>query len=224
MTINKTKKGRKTQEDIIAHAKAVFNRKGISITLNELADELGQGLSYITNHFRTKDHLFVAIAQAYEGQLAGLLMTYYAEPDISFLKIARLFSDIMDQQFEHRCAIIAILVATNNQKELFKQVTESYASNRSGIRRFAESLVAAGYLQPEILEDNAFEVFNFQFVNLFTTWMVNLELYDPGKGYACMKPIYLKGIFNTFNAYLTTTGKADFEALDFEAICRNAAG
>lgn len=219
MAISKTNKGRKTKEEIIAQAKEVFNQKGISITLSELAGELGHGLSYITNHFRTKDHLFVAIAQAYEIQFQAILLRYDAQPGISLLKIAQIFSDIMDQQYAFRCAIIAIFASSSSQKVLYKQVAESYPNNKAGIRELTSTLVETGYLEPKILEEESHEVFNFQFVNLFMTWVVNLELYDQEKTFKQMKPIYLRGILQCFLPYLTPSGKQALEALDIEAIC-----
>jgi hypothetical protein len=56
------------------------------------------------------------------------------------------------------------------------------------------------------MEEKTYEVFHFQLTNLFTNWVINLELYDIGKTYTEMKPVYLKGIISIFLPFLTEKG------------------
>ena len=71
------------------------------------------------------------------------------------------------------------------------------------------SLVKQGSLSERLLHTDVFPVFLFKFVNLFTTWVISLEIYDSDKSYEEMKPIYLRGIFSCFVPFLTEQGNAE---------------
>ncbi|MCC6412838.1 MAG: TetR/AcrR family transcriptional regulator [Saprospiraceae bacterium] len=213
--MEKLTKGLKAKNEIITRATEVFNQKGIHTTLNELAEELGQSISYITNHFRTKDYLFVAIAQRYEAQHKEINVRFNEEPGFNLNKVVRLFSAIMDNQYTYRCSIIAVFASSNSQKALFQQVNESFVNSRNNIRQFVEALVATGYLDPRALSPTAYEVLKFQFINLFMAWLVNLELFDYEMGYEAMKPIYLEGILNCLLPHMTPFGSEAYSKLNF---------
>lgn len=214
----KTTKGLRSKQEIVATATDILNRKGIQTTLRELAAEMGQNISHITNHFRTKDHLIKGIAEAYEEAFQATLARFGNNENLDFETVKRLFSAVMDVQYAYRSAIIAVFASSNSQKVLYNQTMQSYARNRDNIRAFAEALVAAGLIERSILEQPAFAVFQFQFVNLFMAWLVNLELYDADKGYAGMKPVYLEGIMRCFWPHLTPEGRTAFDALRFDAL------
>ena len=96
--MSKLSKGQLSRKKIINDAREVFNRKGSQITIQELALELGEGVSYITNHYRTKDHLIVAIAGEYEEKYYEILAKNGY--DLSTMeKVARFVSAVMDLQY-----------------------------------------------------------------------------------------------------------------------------
>ncbi|HQR91774.1 MAG TPA: hypothetical protein PLZ97_00435, partial [Sediminibacterium sp.] len=72
-----------------------------------------------------------------------------------------------------------------------------------------------------ILEKEHFLIFNFQFVNLYTTWIVSKEMYDTNLDIVKAKQIYLKGIMHCFVPYFTKTGKKQFGAIDIKSIVKN---
>jgi hypothetical protein len=75
-------------------------------------------------------------------------------------------------------------------------------------------LVNNGLVQPEILEEPNFEIFTFQFVSIFTTWVISLEIYHSDRPYNEIKTIYLKGILNCFYPYLTKKGMQQISLLE----------
>lgn len=215
--MSKLSKGQLSRKKIISEAREVFNRKGSQITIQELALELGEGVSYITNHYRTKDHLIVAIAGEYEEKYYELLQGMAV--DLSTLeKVARFVAAVMDLQYNYRCAILAVVASSSSQKVLFKQIQESYHKNVANFSAFIQLMVSNKMVGELLLQKEELSVFRFQYVNLHTTWVVSLELYDHPAGYKKMKPLYLKGIINCFLPYLTPNGMKQYKALDFKKI------
>ena len=217
--MGKTKKGQKAKLEIVTQSRDVFNRKGIHITLGELASELGLGVSFITNHYRTKDHLIVAIAGEFNERNREIEAAFAAEPGVSLSRFARMFSAMMDNQYLHRCAIIAIVSFINAEKELFREIKDAYPRSRESVRIFVKSLSDAGYVDPVLLQLKNYEVFSFQFVNLFMAWVVNHSLFNVDKTYEEMKPAYLAGILASLRPYFTPKGRDEFDGLNFRKIC-----
>lgn len=220
--MGKTKKGRRAKLEIVNQSRDAFNRKGIHMTLGELASELGLGVSFITNHFRTKDHLIVAIADDFNERNRAIEATFSEFPGINLLRYARMFSAMMDNQYLNRSAIVAIFSIVSAEKELFREIKEAYPRSRQSVRIFVKTLVGAGYLEANILQRKGYEVFCFQFVNLFMSWVVNHALFNADRTYADMKPVYLAGIMSSLRPFLTSKGLQEFEALNFRKICREA--
>lgn len=222
--MGKTKKGQKAKQEIVTQARDVFNRRGIHITLGELASEMGLGVSFITNHFRTKDHLIVAIAEEFNERNKEIESVFAAEPGVSLTRYAKKFSVMMDNQYLHRSAIIAIFSFINAEKELFRDIRDYYPRSKDSIRIFVRNLVDAGYLEPSILQRKGYEVFAFQFVNLFMSWVTNHALFNVDKTYEEMKPVYLSGILSSLRPYFTEKGRTEFEGLNFRRISQPESG
>jgi AcrR family transcriptional regulator len=216
--MGKTKKGQKAKLEIVTQSRDVFNRRGIHITLGELASELGLGVSFITNHFRTKDHLIVAIAEEFNTRNQEIEKLFSGIPEFSLQRYARHFSAMMDNQYLHRCAIIAIFSYINAEKELFREIREYYPRSKDSVRLFVKGLVAEGYLEPSILQRKGYDNFAFQFVNLFMSWVVNHALFNVDKTYHEMKPVYLAGIMSSLRPYFTEKGRLEYEGLNFRKI------
>jgi len=90
-----------------------------------------------------------------------------------------------------------------------KHLQVTYSNNREQIRKTIEAYVNGGSLQSRILCKETYEVFLFQFTNLFTNWVINLELYDNDKEYTEIKPVYLNGIISVFIPFLTEKGQQE---------------
>jgi AcrR family transcriptional regulator len=203
-------KGTKSRKEIITKSREIFNEYGIHITLSNLADFLDTTLGRVTYHFPNKDLLFIAVAQDYEEKMAGLRSNRSTE-ELALNNFVNTYSAVMDLQYEYRCVMRYIVSSLNSTDEMTQHLQETYAQNRGHIRQIIESYVNAGSLQPRILEEQNFEVFLFQFTNLFTNWVINFELYDYNKNYAQIKPVYMKGIISVFIPFLTEKGKNELE-------------
>lgn len=210
-------KGKQSRNEIINSAREIFNTYGIQITLAKLAELMNTTLGRLTHHFKNKDMLFIAIAQDYEMQLAEL-RKQKSHPQITMDTFIERASAVMDLQYDYRCAVRYIVSSLMNRDEIKIHLQETYMNNRDNIKRLIEALVHAGTLQPGVLGDDTYEIFLFQLTNLFTNWVINLELYDVNKGYAEAKPVYLKGIVFIFLPFLTEQGKQE---LDQNGIFRN---
>jgi AcrR family transcriptional regulator len=205
-------KGEESRKEIINKARAIFNENGIQITLSTLADLLETTLGRLTYHFKNKDLLFIAIAGEYEEKLAGM-RSNRKNTEISLNQFVHSFEAVMDLQYEYRCAIRYIISSLNSSDELKQHVQGTYAANRVNIRQIMEAYVSAGFLQSKLLLEENYEVFLFQFSNLFTNWVINFELYDKDKTYEELKPFYLKGIISVFFPFLTEKGKQDLSEI-----------
>jgi hypothetical protein len=96
---------------------------------------------------------------------------------------------------------------------MHEQVTGSYKTNSKQVGQMVNVLVDAGLIRQELQQPENFEVFCFQHVNLFTTWVISLEIYYSTSSYKKMKPVYLKGIFGCYYPYLTKKGLAQYQVL-----------
>jgi AcrR family transcriptional regulator len=201
------KKGIEMRQHIIREARMVFNDKGLHLTLDQLAGKLNLTKGRITNYFPTKDELFVALSQDYDIQFQELMLQFSGEIKMSFEWLVKVFSAVMDLQYAYRSAIIFVATTSSSQKEMHNQITKSYKTNSKQVSQSVESLLKAGLVKPFILDSKAFEVFCFQYVNLFTTWVISLEIYHSSSSYKKMKPVYLKGILGCFYPYLTVKGR-----------------
>ena len=77
--MQKLSKGAITRQTLITDARKVLNENGISLTLRELSSKMGVTIGRITNHFPTKDHLFVALSEDYEIQFNQLMKSLSVE-------------------------------------------------------------------------------------------------------------------------------------------------
>lgn len=209
------KKGIETRSSILNEARKVFNEEGIRLTLDQLAGKLIITKGRITNYFPNKDHIFVALSQDYDINFSQLVSSFGFNGEITFQQLAAMYSVIMDLQYEYRSAIIFVATTSSAQIEMHSQITSSYKKNQEQVEPSVRILVASGLVQPEILAEENFEVFSFQIINLFTTWIISLEIYHTGKPYSQMKPVYLKGILNCFYPYLTEKGLQQISCIEF---------
>jgi AcrR family transcriptional regulator len=207
------RKGIEMRQNIIQEARKIFNKDGLHQTLDQIAEKLGITKGRITNYFPTKDNLFVALSQDYDLCFQELMASIGGNLTVSFEWLATVYAAIMDLQYEHRSTIIFVATTSSGQREMHEQVTRSYKTNSQQVSQMAKVLIDGGLIKPEILEPENFEVFCFQHVNLFTTWVISLEIYYSTSSYKKMKPVYLKGIFGCFYPYLTNKGMEQFKSL-----------
>ena len=201
------KKGIEMRQHIIREARKVYNEEGLHLTLDQLAGKLNLTKGRITNYFPTKDALFVALSQDYDIRFQELMVQFGEEMKVSFEWLVKVFSAVMDLQYEYRSAIIFVATTSSSQIEMHHQITKSYKANSKQVGQSVERLLKAGLVKPVILDPKVFDVFCFQYVNLFTTWVISLEIYHNTSSYKKMKPVYLKGILGCFYPYLTTKGR-----------------
>jgi AcrR family transcriptional regulator len=213
MTKKKLTKGEKTKESILNEARRVFNEDGIFLTLSAISKKIGITSGGITNHFPTKEHLFVGLAEQYESEIEEVISAQDINLFRDFEKIVNYFGTIMDIQFKHRSVILYFSAAHQSQTVLFSQVAKTWIQRQSRLEKLANAFVNEGLLEREILDPNEFPVFRFQYINLFTTWLVSYSLYDSDREYEEMKPIYLSGILRVFDKYLTEKGRAQMSAI-----------
>ncbi|MCR9013854.1 TetR/AcrR family transcriptional regulator [Aquiflexum gelatinilyticum] len=209
----KVTKGKKTKESILDEARKIFNEEGIFLTLSAISKKIGITSGGITNHFPTKEHLFVGLSEQYENELNEMTSRFQFGPELDFSKLTAFFSEVMDIQYKHRSVILFFSVMHQSQSVMMGQLLKTWLHRQTRLENLANTLVSIGLLEKKILEPKEFAVFRFQYVNLFTTWMVSYSLYDSGKSFESMKPIYLEGIFRVFEKYLTEKGMAQMSAV-----------
>lgn len=205
-------KGDTSREHLIKNSREIFNNEGLNVTLNNIASSLGITLGKITYHFATKDKLFLALAEEYEIKLAEIR----SRDRLKTMNLSNLYettSLIMDLQYEYRCVMRYFASSSRKQLDVAAHTSKSFETRRTSIRNLLHSLVTNGDLKITILEEEKFKVFLFAFTCLFTTWPVNLEIYDAKEKYTDIKPLYLKGIFTVFTPYLTSQGEQLFRNL-----------
>lgn len=214
----KRAKGELTRQTIVDAARVLFNENSLNITLEVLAQEMGVTKGRITNHFSTKDKLFVAILQDYEEKLQQLVQKHaaqYMSPKLQ--DHVDLLSRVMDLQYEYRSSIIYLNVTTPGQNEIRAHVSVQANMRIASIRRRTEMLVSGKVLTEDLLQEQNFNSFLFIFINQMTQWVVYHDMYSQGLSVQQLKPVYLRGIFlHAYFPYLTPKGKKEFQQLRFE--------
>jgi len=211
--MGKQSKGELTRQAIVDETRRIFNKEGFAMTLSELASKLDISMGKITHHFPTKDHLFVGLSKAYQEEFNALQSSFSWAEGFSFAKLHELIGLIMDLQYKHRCLMLIACSTGLNQRVMLKQITASWKSDMQGVYALVAALVNAGLLDKDIQAERNLAHFQFQFINLFTTWLVSLTLYDRGKKYGQVKPIYQRGLLMCFYPFLTAKGKKEMTPL-----------
>jgi AcrR family transcriptional regulator len=196
------RKGLRSRKYIIEESTKVMNAEGVNLTLNELATRLEISRGMISHYFKTKDSLFIAIAEEYERKLVEINNKFdLVSKELSFDSLRKRYSLIMDHQFEYRCAVTYIVSSGHDDPSLSKHISKTYEGNKKKLVQLVTEMVRLGMLTEDILEKENLEIFTFDFINIFTNWVLHYNLYDRKQNYKTVKPIYLKTILNTFEAY-----------------------
>jgi len=202
------RKGLTTKAFIVTESRKLFNEEGVALTLAEIAAHLQVTIGRISNHFPTKDHLFVGLSEDYEAQFAQLLGNFSWGNDYSFGHLAALISKVMDLQYEHRCLMLFAASAGVTRNVMLRQITQRWSENSGAFRRLINVLLENDLVDSRLKQEKYLRVLQFQHINTFTTWLVSYTLYDQEKVYSKVKPIYLKGIIGAFHPFATRKGRA----------------
>lgn len=216
--MEKLRKGKLTRKTTLDAAREIFNEKGINLTIDNLASEMEVTKGKITNHFATKDKLFLAILADYEEQLGKTLASLKEEYESKTLaSVVSIISTVMDLQFEYRCSIIYLNVLSPGQSELRELIRRNSARSIESIRNRITMMVNNKLVKSDILEKTAFEAFIFIYINQLTQWVVYFDMYDQDRSFKKMKPVYLRGIMNhVYGPYLTDKGKKELAGLNYK--------
>ncbi|MHA8061098.1 TetR/AcrR family transcriptional regulator [Aquirufa beregesia] len=212
------RKGERSREHIILQASDIFNTYGYYITIDEIAKYTGINKSKISNHFSTKESLFIAIADFYIVEIQQYFESITISKEISWKDYVEILSEIMDIQFKYRNAIIFILTAPFKDEALSLHIIESFKGRKHQMIRLFEKLVEDNYLLESIFEEKNFKIFYHQHAVLGVHWLNTYLLFDFNKSYEEVKPTYLAGTISIYKPYLSAKGLAEFESLDLEAL------
>lgn len=188
-----------------------MNRHGHSMTLALLGSKMGITIGQITYHFRNKDHLIVGIADEFQEKMAELIKAYEDELR-HFENYYKFLSELLDVQYEYRCAVRYIFSSSREQLALTEHIGKSNAKSLEAIKNRLRVFVDNGDLKPSILETEHLDVFLFQYTGLLTVWVSSLEIYGGQKSYEELKPIYMRGVMDVFMPYATPSGKKKLDA------------
>lgn len=208
-----TKKGALTRITILEKAREIFNEKGIGLTIDQLAVEMNLTKSRITNHYPTKDSLFISIIAEYENQLTVYFQSFEwgkSGPDFPALK--RLLLGAMEIQFAYRCSMSYSTTIMPTGNELAKKIEATAQGNKTQIRKRLSVMVEMGLLEKRLLEKVEFDIFIAGYLNLLTTWVITFELYQSNQKPTVIMEQYLQAIFRTYIPYLTRKGKTNYQS------------
>lgn len=218
--MSKLQKGNLTRKAILEKSRKAFNEKGILLTLDTISAEIGINKGRVTNHFSTKEKLFLAIMSEYEellGQKLSEIKEKYRSSKL--IDIAEITSYIMDIQYDYRCCILYSIINRPSEKELIEHITLTHIDKSKRLRERISAMVKDGIIDPGVLRGNKWKAFLFLYINQMSHWVIHLDMFDSQEGYKSVKPIYLMGVMtHVYGPYLTEKGVLELQALKFEKI------
>ncbi|MEN9570236.1 MAG: hypothetical protein RL172_1467 [Bacteroidota bacterium] len=211
------KKGVVTRKTIVDNARIAFNEKGIALTFETLSKLLSIPKGRITNHFPTKESLFLAIMADYEEQMQSTIAGMYTQYQSALLKdYLQVIAAIMDIQYQYRCGIIYLNVLSPSQHEQSVHIKKTFERNKISIKNRLESMVKSGILKKDILTDAHFNSFIFVYVNMMTQWVIYYDMYDNEKKYKDVKATYLQSLLlYCYHPHFTDKGLEEYDKLSF---------
>jgi AcrR family transcriptional regulator len=207
------KKGVEMRARILDLTRSIMNEEGLLLTLDQLAKKMGITKGRITNYFPTKDQLFVALSEDYDQAFQKIVRQFDWSNDYSLFQIAKLFTQVMDNQYQYRCVIYYTVVAPVSELGFSTQLQKSYAENGKEVLGLVNLLISSGILKPEIVEPSNYEIFLFQILSVFTNWVMTIRTYQRELNYEAEKQLYLNSIFMCYYPYFTDLGKSQFEEI-----------
>jgi AcrR family transcriptional regulator len=216
--MEKLGKGELTRKSTLDAARKIFNEKGINLTIDNLAAEMEVTKGKITNHFASKDKLFLAILADYEEQLSITLANLKVHYEYKSLQsVLHVISNVMEILFQYRCSIIYLNVLSPGQSVLREHIKRNVSRNIEDIRSGLSLMVNNKLIKAEILDKSAFDAFIFIYINQLTQWVVYFDMYDQERSFKKMKPVYLRGIMHhVYGPYLTSKGKKELMGLQYK--------
>jgi AcrR family transcriptional regulator len=213
--MERLQKGFATRTSIIDQSREIMNTRGIGLTIDAIAREMGVSKSRISNHFPTKETLFLAILKEYERELGEVIAPLQQKEDgKSFEGHMALISAAMDLQFKYRCAIIYLNLLSPSQHETIVHINSTFERNKHTMRKRTELMVANKLLNPMILDEPYWSSFVFMYVNSMTQWVIYVNMYDAETGYERNKNKYLRGIlFHLYFPHITKKGRLNLEQI-----------
>lgn len=210
------RKGERSRENIILQASDVLNTYGSSITLDEIAKYTEISKSKITNHFSTKENLFIAITELYIKDIQNYFDSITFSNHFTWKEYISILSDIMDLQFKYRSAIMFIWTASFKDEAFMNELSESFKIRKQSMISLFEKLIEEFYLSPAVMEEKNFKIFYHQHAVLGVHWINTYLVFDYAQNYYDVKPTYLAGTTAIYKPYLTEKGLREFEALNLE--------
>jgi AcrR family transcriptional regulator len=207
------KKGALTRISIVENARIKFNEKGIGLTIDQLANELGLTKSRITNHYPTKDSLFLAIITEYETRLAAYFESFdWGNDGPSFPVLKRLLQGAMRIQYDYRCSIAYSSAIMPTGNDLAQRIEATAQINLKKIKQRLKAMIDMGLLEERIVREPEIQFFLAGYLNLLTTWVTTIELYQSKQSIQTVQMHYLQAIFRCYIPYLTKKGKLNYQA------------
>ncbi len=198
---------------ILDQTREIMNKEGLLLTLDQLARKMNITKGRITNYFPTKDQLFVSLSEEYDVEFQRIIRDFDWKNDYSLFQIARLFTQVMDNQYKYRSVIYYTVVAPVSELGFSTQLQKSYSENGKQILGMLQLMISAELLKPEILEPLTYEVFLFQNLSVFTNWVMTIRTFQRESNYEEEKRTFLLSILMCFYPYFTDLGKNQFEEI-----------
>jgi AcrR family transcriptional regulator len=207
------KKGVEMRASILDQTREIMNREGLLLTLDQLARKMDITKGRITNYFPTKDQLFVSLSEEYDVEFQRIIRDFDWNNDYSLFQIAKLFTQVMDNQYKYRSVIYYTVVAPVSELEFSTQLQKSYTENGKQVLGMINLMIAQGILTAEILEPLNYDVFLFQNLSVFTNWVMTIRTFQREYNYEQEKRLFLLSILMCYYPYFTALGKSQFEEI-----------
>jgi AcrR family transcriptional regulator len=206
-----------TKERILDVAVELFNTKGfVSVTMRDLAKEIGMSLGNLTYHFKKKEELMEAIHERIINERNVMLESVQMIPSIE--NIHRQMVPLLQLYERYRFLQQDILEVSRAYPHLAEIMRGQFKNQIRYIKAIIDYSVGSGNMSPEA-RMGQYQQLSETVWMIITFWLAQRELRDQkGNLYNQAR----SAIWNLTIPLLTEKGLANFNKIDFNEEVQNA--
>lgn len=204
-------KGLTSRNTLLDCAQRVFNERGASTTLDDIARQLDWTKGRITHHFNTKDDLLRALMDRCSMELDANAMKHGAITDMG--RLAALYRDALDIIDTYRMVYVMTSVNNTLDTDLHSIAEQRMKHRLEVVRPFMQHLVEQGLLRDEATSQRDHDTIAAATVLTFLGWPLYRCTLGRALSYQHARSILLRCCLQIFTPFASEKGLRQLQTL-----------